>query len=134
MLPEQDHLIITEPDRYYNQAIYVLLIDWPPFLLDQALQAVKSCNEQLAIHIFNSNDTNYQWLMDVAYQAQIIAINFDSTLHNDVFKGIFVQRNNSYYFGRPDLIKIFPNHTDDPVGKLLVLIGDKLSHGGNNER
>lgn len=133
MLPENDHLVITEPDRYYNEAIVLLLVDWSPFLLDQALQSIKGCNKKLAIYIFNHNDNNYHWLMDVANQADIIGINFDSTLHNDVFKGIFVQRNNSFYFGRPDLKKIFTNHTDDPIGKLLVLIGDKL-HGENNER
>jgi hypothetical protein len=128
MLPEEDHLVVTEPDRYYNEALVILLVDWSPFLLDQALQAIKGSKEKLAIHIFNDNDTNYQWLLDVAYQADVIAINFDSIKNNDVFKGILLRQNKSFYFGRPDLVGLFPNHSEDPIGKLLVLIGDKLSH------
>jgi hypothetical protein len=127
MLPENDHLVITEPDRYYNDALKLLLIDWSPFLLDQALQAIKSSKQQLVIHIFNSNDNNYKWLLDVADQADIVGINFDTTHNNDVFKGMLLLRNKSFYFGRLDLKNLFPNHTEDPIGKLLVLIGDKLS-------
>lgn len=128
MLPENDHLVITEPDRYHNDALVILLVDWSPFLLDQALQAIKGSKEKLAIHIFNDNDTNYRWLLDVANQADVIGINFDSIKNNDVFKGMLMKMGKSFYFGRPDLNSIFPNHSEDPIGKLLVLIGDKLSH------
>lgn len=128
MIPEDDHLIITEPDRYYNEALTILLIDWSPFLLEQAIQAIAGSKKKLAIHVFNSNDNNYAWLLDVANQADVISINFDNLRNSDVFKGILLQKPKSFYFGRLDLVKIFANHTDDPVGKLLVLIGDKLSH------
>jgi len=128
MLPEDDHLIITEPDRFHNEALVILLIDWSPFLLDQALQAIKGSNQKLAIHLFNDNDSNYQWLLDVANQADIISINFDGNRRVDVFKGMLLRLNKAFYFGRPDLNSIFPNHSEDPIGKLLVLIGDKLSH------
>lgn len=127
MLPEEDHLIITEPDRYFNEALVILLIDWNPHLLDQLSMAVQGSKHKLAIHLFGDNDGNFQWLLDVANQADIIGINFDTVKHSDVIKGILLQRSKSFYFGRSDLRKIYTNYADDPVGKLLVLIGDKLS-------
>lgn len=126
MLPEEDHLLITSPDRFFGDALTVLFVDWPPALIDQALNSVKASPKRLAIHIYNIEDNNPRWMIDVANQSNIIMINFSQLSQADAFKGYLLPRMTCYYFGRSDLNQIFTNYTDDPIGKLLVLIGEKL--------
>lgn len=122
-----DHVVVTQPDRFYDDAITILLVDWPADLVDQALAALRGSKQRLAIHIFDYNDNNYRWLLDVSYQADIIAVNINNINHIDLFKGQLILKTNSFFFGRLDLSSIFTNSTNDPIGKLLVAVGEKLS-------
>jgi hypothetical protein len=122
-----EHVIVTPPDRFYQDALTILLVDWPADLIDQAFSALQRSNSRLAIHIFDYNDHNYTWLLDVANQANIVAININNINHIDLLKGQLISKNKSFYFGRLDMNNIFTNHTDDPIGKLLVLVGENIS-------
>lgn len=124
---DNDHIVVTEPDRYFQDAIIVLLVDWPPDLLNQAMQAVKGFPKKIAIHIFNYNDYNYNWLIDVSNQSNLIAINLEPINHIDLFKGYIIGKPNTFYFGRLGTNKIFTNFTNDPIGHLLVKLGEQIS-------
>lgn len=121
------HVVVTAPDRYFQEAISILLIDWPPSLIDQAFNALEKSEVPLAFHIFDFNDSNFSWLIDVANQADIVAINIGENNHTDVLKGYIIARTKSFYFGRLGFKEIFSNYTDDPIGTLLVKVGDKIS-------
>lgn len=122
-----DHVIVTPPDRFHQESLIILLVDWPADLVDQAFAALRNSNVRLAIHVFDFNDHNYSWLLDVANQANIVAININNINHIDLLKGQLISKNKSFYFGRLDMNKIFTNYTDDPIGKLLVLVGEHIS-------
>ena len=126
-ITDNDHIVVTEPDRYFQDAVVVLLVDWPPDLLNQAMQAVKGFPKKIAIHIFNYNDYNYNWLIDVANQSNLIAINLEPINHIDLFKGYIIGKSNTFYFGRLGTNKIFTNFTNDPIGHLLVKLGEQIS-------
>lgn len=122
-----EHIIVTPPDRFFNDALCIFLLDWPADLLDQAFNAVSGSSIKLAIHVANYNDNDYKWIMDVANQADLIAINFNNINTIDVFKGHLISKTNVFYFGRPDLQSLFHNHTNDPIGTLLVKVGNLIS-------
>jgi len=126
-ITNNDHVIVTAPDRFFQDAIVILLIDWPADLVNQAINAVQGSKHRLAIHIFEFNDNNYNWLLDVANQSDIISISCNSINHVDLMKGYLISKSKSFYFGRVDLQTLFHNHTNDPIGTLLVKIGDRIS-------
>jgi hypothetical protein len=125
--PKDDHVVVTSPDRFYNDAITVLLVDWSADLVNQALNAIRGSRTRIAIHIFDYNDSNYTWLLDVANQADIIGINLNSSNHIDLFKGVLVSKSKSFHFGRLDVSKIYLNSVNDPIGELLIRIGTLIS-------
>ena len=122
-----DHVVVTAPDRFYQDAIIILLVDWPADLVYQAVNAVQGSTARLAIHIFDFNDNNYSWLLDVAKQADIVGIDLTNINHIDLIKGCLISKPNAFYIGRPDINLIFSNHTHDPIGQLLVRLGNKIS-------
>lgn len=122
-----EHVIVTVPDRYYQDAIVILLIDWSADLVNQAINAIQGSEQRLAIHIFDFNDNNYNWLIDVANQADIIGIDLNRINHIDLVKGYLISKPNAFYFGRLDINKLFSNYTNDPIGQLLVRLGNKIS-------
>ena len=126
-ITNDEHVIVTAPDRFFQDSIVVLLVDWPADLIDQALSSIKGSQTRIAIHIFDYNDSDYNWLIDVANQADVIAINLNSINHIDLIKGHLISKSKSYYFGRLGINKIFSNFTNDPIGELLVKIGQKIS-------
>lgn len=123
-----DHVVVTPPDRFYQEAITILLVDWPADLVDQALSALRGSNKRLAIHVFDYNDNNYKWMLDVANQADVIGVNINNINHIDLLKGQLILKSKTFFFGRMDFNSIFTNATNDPIGKLLVSVGEKLSH------
>lgn len=122
-----DHVIVTAPDRFYQDAIVILLIDWSPDLVNQAVNALQGSQARLAIHIFDFNDYNYNWLIDVANQADIIAIDLNNINHIDLIKGYLISKSKTFYFGRMDVNKLFSNFTQDPIGELLIKLGNRIS-------
>lgn len=126
-IQSNEHVIVTAPDRFYQDAITILLVDWSADLINQAINAVHGSKHRLAIHIFDFNDNNYNWLVDVANQADIIGINCNAINHIDLMKGHLISRSNVFYFGRQDIKQIFSNFSNDPIGTLLIKIGNKIS-------
>lgn len=126
-IDENEHVVVTAPDRYFQEAITILLVDWPADLVDQALHALQGFKKRIAIHIFDYNDSHFNWLIDVANQADVIAINLNTINQIDIIKGYIIAKPNAFYFGRLGFNKIFSNHTDDPVGQLMAKIGIKMS-------
>lgn len=122
-----EHVIVTAPDRYFQDAIVVLLIDWPPDLVNQALAAIEKSQKKLAIHIFDYNDHSYNWAIDVANQAHIVAMDITNINHIDLIKGYLISKPNSFYFGRMDINKLFSNYTNDPIGHLVIKLGNIIS-------
>lgn len=122
-----EHVIVTVPDRFYQDAIVILLIDWSADLVNQAINALQGSNYRLAIHIFDYNDNNYNWLIDVANQADIVAINLNNINHIDLVKGFLISKTKTFYFGRMDINKLFSNFTQDPIGELLIKLGNRIS-------
>jgi len=122
-----DHVIVTAPDRYFNDAIVILLVDWSADFVQQAINAIQNSNKKLAIHVFDYNDNNYTWLIDVANQANIIGIDLNQIDHIDLIKGYLISKTNSFYFGRMDMNKLFSNHTNDPIGHLLMKLENIIS-------
>lgn len=122
-----EHVVVTPPDRFFQDSITVLLVDWPADLVDQALSAIRGSNVRVAIHIFDYNDSNYLWAIDVANQSDIVAINANSINHIDIIKGYLISKSNSFYFGRLGMNKLFSNFTEDPIGQLLIKIGTIIS-------
>lgn len=126
-IQSDEHVIVTAPDRFYQDAITILLVDWSADLINQAINAIHGSKHRLAIHIFDFNDNNYNWLVDVANQADIVSINCTTINHIDLMKGHLLSRSNVFYFGRQDIKQIFYNFSNDPVGTLLIKIGNKIS-------
>ncbi len=122
-----DHVIVTAPDRFYQDALVILLIDWSADLVNQAINALHGSHVRLAIHIFDFNDHNYNWLLDVANQADIISIDLNNINHIDIIKGTLISKSKTFYFGRIDINKLFSNFTQDPIGELLVKLGNRIS-------
>lgn len=126
-IPNNEHVIVTAPDRFYQDAIIILLVDWPADLVNQAINAVQGSTQRLAIHIFDFNDANYSWLIDVANQSDVISISCNPSNHIDLIKGYLISKSNVFYFGRQDIKQIFSNFSNDPIGTLLIKIGNKIS-------
>ena len=122
-----DHVIVTAPDRFYQDAIVILLIDWSADLVNQAINALQGCKYRLAIHIVNYNDNNYSWMLDVANQADIVSIDLNNINHIDLIKGFLISKSKTFYFGRIDINKLFSNFTQDPIGELLIKLGNRIS-------
>jgi hypothetical protein len=126
-IPNNEHVIVTAPDRFYQDAIVILLVDWSADLVNQAINALQGSDARLAIHIFDYNDNNYSWLLDVANQADIIAIDLGKINHIDLIKGTLISKSKTFYFGRLDVNRLFSNFTQDPIGELLIKLGNRIS-------
>ena len=126
-ITNNEHVVVTPPDRFFQDSIVILLMDWPADLVDQALNAISGSNVRIAIHIFDYNDSNYLWAIDVANQSDVVAININNINHIDIIKGCLITKPNTFYFGRLGMSKIFSNFTEDPIGQLLIKIGSKIS-------
>ncbi len=122
-----EHVIVTVPDRYYQDSIVILLVDWSADLVNQAINSIQGSKQRLAIHIFDFNDNNYNWLIDVANQADIISIDLNRINHIDLIKGYLISKPSTFYFGRLDINKLFSNYTNDPIGQLLIRLGNRIS-------
>ncbi len=134
MIDENEHLLVTPPDRFYGDAIKILLIDWNPVLFDQLVTALKGCKEKIVIYYFAPFDTEFTWLIDVANEVDITVMDISNNSQLDMIKGHLIAKKNVYYFGRSDLEKMFFNFTKDPVSTILIKTAEKLlKNGETNE-
>ena len=120
--PTLNHLVITEPDRYYGEAITLLWIDWNWQQIEQCIAALQGSPIKIVIHLFGGNDTDFRWLLNVANQVDAVIVNLGQTSQADPIKGMLVPKDKTHYFGRKDLKDIFPGYIDDPLGTVLALV------------
>ena len=129
-MDENEHLLVTPPDRFYGDAIKILLIDWNPVLLDQLVAALKGCKEKIVIYYFASFDTEFRWIVDVANEVDIVVMDISNNSQLDLIKGHLIGKKQVHYFGRSDVEKMFFNFTKDPISTILIKIAEKLTISG----
>jgi len=117
-----NHLLVTEPDRVRDRAFCVLLIDFEPQMVETMVTPLQGCKTDLTIYVYNEQDNNARWLLDVANEADLILIDTYKTTKNDVFKGYLLPLKTTWFVGRPDLGEFWPRYTTDALGTILVNI------------
>lgn len=117
-----DHVLITPPDRYWSEAYSILLIDFDWGLLENIINPLRSSNVDLAIHVYGSQDTDPQWLLDAANFCDTVLMDLNQNTANDIIKGQLISKHNVWYTGRRDLHSLWPRHTADPLATLLIAI------------
>lgn len=123
----KEHLIVTSPDRFWEDAIYITLIDIPLETVENILSMLKGSPSRLIFYIYQTEDSDAKWLLDVVNQSDIVLMNLSMNTHLDVIKGYILPKKNVFYYGRSDLFSLFTNFWTDPVGKLLASVGELLS-------
>ena len=117
-----DHVLITPPDRYWSDAYNILLIDFEWGLAENIINPLRSSSLDLAIHIYTPQDSNPEWLINVANASNTILMDLNQTTNNDVIKGHLISKHNVWYTGRRDLQSFWPRYTEDPLTTLLIAI------------
>lgn len=125
-----EHVVVTPPDKYWSDSFKILLVDFDWGLAETIVSPLASSPIKLAIHIYRTEDRNYEWLLDTANNVDIVIINLTNTTESDIIKGNLISKEHVWYVGRNELNSIWSRHTDDPLSKLLVAI-DQYQHRGN---
>ena len=124
--PLDEHLAVTPPDRYHGEGYKVLWIDWEWDQIDTGVSMLQGSPEKLIIHMFGHNDTDFRWLLDIAYQADIIMMNLSHQTAADTIKGHLIGLDKTRYFGRRDLETIFPGYIEEPHGAMLTWVAQQI--------
>lgn len=119
-----DHLVVTPPDRYYGEGPKILWVDWGWGQIENCLNTLRASPVKLIFYTYGPNDADLRWLLDAAYQADIIILNMETNSAADPIKGHMVAWDKCHYFGRKDLAEIFLGYIDDPTGKMLTWVGE----------
>jgi len=122
MTNKNEHVLITPPDRYWSDAYNILLIDFEWGLAENIINPLRSSSLDLAIHIYTAQDSNLEWLINVANASNTILMDLNQTTNNDVIKGYLISKHNAWYTGRRDLQSFWPRYTEDPLTTLLIAI------------
>ena len=122
-----EHLLVTQPDRYHGEGLKILFIDWQHDQLENMINMLRGSPIGLAIHVFGHNDTNMRWLLDVGYQADMIVLNMGHNTAADPIKGHMMSWKKSRYFGRRDLSELFTGYIEDPLGTTMSWIGEQTT-------
>lgn len=117
-----EHLIVTAPDRVWDNTFNILLIDFEWGLVETIINPIRSSKLDLAIHIYTPQDNDPLWLFNVASSSHVVVMDLNQSTNNDVLKGHLISKHNVWYTGRSDLSKIWSRHTNDPLATLLIEI------------
>lgn len=117
-----NHVLVTPPDRYYSEAFNILLVDFDWGLTEAIINPLRSANATLAIHAYIPSDSNPAWLIDVASNSDIVLMDLSKTTNNDIIKGHIISKENVWYTGRSDLENFWPRYTNDPLSLLIFEI------------
>jgi len=117
-----NHVIVTPPDRVWDNTFNILLVDFDWGLAENIINPLRGSQLNLAIHIFTPHDNETQWLLDVTSHSHITILNLNDSTNNDILKGHLISKHNVWYTGRPDLSKLWTRHTRDPLATLLIEI------------
>lgn len=123
----EDHLLITPPDRYHGEAFNILFVDLMHDQLDHLVNALRGSPIKLAFHVFGHNEHDFKWLLDAAYQCDAILIDMTHKTAADPIKGHMLTWDKTVYLGRKDLSDIFPGYIEDPLGHLLIRVGEQAN-------
>jgi hypothetical protein len=122
-----EHVIVTPPDRVWDDTFDILLVDFDWGLAETIINPLRSSKLDLAIHLYTPQDNDPQWLLNVAANSRIVILDLNQSTNNDVIKGHLISKHNVWYTGRSDLSNIWLRHTKDPLATLLVEI-EKTQH------
>lgn len=122
--PTIDHLVVTTPDRYHGEGPKILWVDWGWGQIESCLNTLRASPLRLIFYTYGPNDSDLRWLLDAAYQADIVILNMEMNSACDPIKGHIISWDKTCYFGRKDLQDIFPGYIDDPTGKMLTWVGE----------
>jgi len=117
-----EHMLITPPDRYWSDAFNILLIDFDWGLAENIINPLRSSKLDLAIHIYTPQDNDSVWLYNVANASDVVLMDLNQTTNNDIIKGQLISKNTVWYTGRKDLSSLWPRYTEDPLTLLLIEI------------
>lgn len=117
-----NHLLVTEPDRVNDQGFRILLVDFEPQMIEMLISTLQGCSTDLIIYVYSDSDANPQWLLDTARESDIILVDANRTTQNDIFKGCILPLKTAWFVGRSDLTKFWPRHTNDALGTVLASI------------
>lgn len=117
-----NHLLVTEPDRVHDRGFRILLVDFEPQMVEMLISTLYGCTTDLIIYVYNEKDANPQWLVDTAKESNIVLVDTNRTTQNDVFKGCILPMKTAWFVGRSDLNKFWPRHTEDALGTILASI------------
>jgi hypothetical protein len=122
MKTDKDHVVVTPPDRYWDDAYSILLLDFNIDQVTQLIEPLRGSSVPLAIHVYSWDNTDIRWLLDVANSCDTVVMNLALTTINDLAKGQLISKHNVWYTGRKDLADMWSGHTDDPLALLLIEI------------
>lgn len=122
MAVNNNHLLVTEPDRVYDQGFRILLVDFEPQMIEMLVSTLQGCATDLIIYVYNDSDTNPRWMLDTAKESDIVLVDVNRTTQNDVFKGCVLPMKTAWFIGRSDLAEMWPRHTTDALGTILSAI------------
>ena len=120
-----DHLLITSPDRYHGEGLKILFVDLQHDRLDRIISTLRGSPIKLIFHVFGHNDRDFRWLLDVGYQCDKILIDMSHVTAADPIKGHMLSWGKTNYLGRKDLDGIFSGYIEDPLGQMLVWVGEQ---------
>ena len=115
-----NHVIVTPPDQYWSDSYKILLVDFDWGLIEHIINPLRAYKETLAIHVYNSFDSDPAWLLEVAAQSDIVMMDLNQTTNNDVLKGQLISKHNTWYTGRRDLESLWPRYTEDPLSTIMI--------------
>ena len=96
-------------------------------MIEQCLNALRASPIKLIFHAYGPHDHDHRWLLDVAHQCDLIIMDMSVGTHNDIIKGHLIALDKTHHFGRKNLGDIFPGYIEDPQGKMLVWLGEKIA-------
>lgn len=128
MANNNNHILVTEPDRVHDHAFRLVLVDFEYQLLEAVISPLQGCKTDIIVYAYDQSSYNPQWLIDVANESDLVIIDANITSHNDVFKGYLMPMKKTWYIGRRDLEKLWPRHTNDALGTILTHIQQYINN------
>lgn len=96
--------LITPPDRLFNLNVSYLLIKPSTKVKMQFQQILSQLAEDLNVYIFDSDETNVEWMLSVSQQADVIIIDIDNCdMLTKNFISFLLAQPNAFYLTSDDL-------------------------------
>lgn len=97
--------LITPPDKLYNSNLSYLLVQPSAKLKIQFQQNLKSIKEDVNVYIFDSNDSDIDWLLSVSQNVDFVIIDIDNCDYQvKLFLSLILTQPNSYYYTNDESI------------------------------